>query len=76
MANRPKDNENDFGGNIGGPIKLPIFSSGRKKSYFFVNYEGFRLRGATSSPRIQFPPPEEAGDFSEGQSSDIRSCDH
>jgi hypothetical protein len=49
VANRPIDKENDFGGNIGGPIKLPIFSSGRKKSYFFVNYEGFRLRGASSA---------------------------
>src|SRR5262249_18623058 len=41
IAKRPKDNEHDFGGNLGGPIKLPILSTGRKKSYFFVNYEGF-----------------------------------
>lgn len=66
VASRPKDNEHDFGGNIGGPIKLPIFSSGRKKSYFFVNYEGFRLRGSTSSPRYTLPTAQERiGDFSD-----------
>ena len=63
---RPKDIENDFGGNIGGPIKLPIFSSGRKKSYFFTNYEGFRLRGSTSSPHYTVPTAQERqGDFSD-----------
>jgi hypothetical protein len=63
---RPKDIEDDFGGSIGGPLKLPIFSSGRKKSYFFFNYEGFRLNGATSSPHYTIPTgPERAGDFSD-----------
>jgi hypothetical protein len=66
VANRPVDKENDFGGNIGGPIKLPIFSSGRKKSYFFVNYEAFRLRGASSAPRYTVPTAQErSGDFSD-----------
>lgn len=66
VAERPKDIENDFGGNIGGPIKLPIFSSGRKKSYFFTNYELFRLRGSTSSPHYTVPTAQQrAGDFSD-----------
>ena len=66
VANRPVDKENDFGGNIGGPIKLPVFSSGRKKSYFFTNYEGFRLRGASSAPRYTLPTAQErSGDFSD-----------
>lgn len=66
VAKRPVDIENDFGGAIGGPLKLPIFSSGRKKSYFFVNYEGFRLRGATSSPHYTVPTAQErTGDFSD-----------
>ena len=66
VVRRPKDNEHDFGGNLGGPIKLPIFSSGRKKSYFFVNYEGFRLRGSTSSPHYTVPTAQErSGDFSD-----------
>jgi hypothetical protein len=66
VAQRPKDNEDDFGGNIGGQIKLPFFSSGRKKSYFFTNYEGFRLLGSTSSPRYTVPTAQERnGDFSD-----------
>jgi len=66
VAQRPKDNEHDFGGNIGGPIKLPVFSSGRKKSYFFVNYEGFRLRGSTTSPKYTVPTAQQrTGDFSD-----------
>jgi hypothetical protein len=63
---RPKDIENDFGGTIGGPIKLPVMSSGRKKSYFFFNYEGFRLRGSTSSPHYTVPTAaQRGGDFSD-----------
>jgi len=70
IASRPKDNEHDFGGNIGGPIKLPLFSSGRKKSYFFVNYEGFRLRGATNAPRVTVPTAQQRiGDFSDYRDS-------
>jgi hypothetical protein len=66
VTQRPKDNEHDFGGNIGGPIKLPVFSSGRKKSYFFVNYEGFRLRGSTTSPKYTIPTAQQrTGDFSD-----------
>ena len=46
VATRPKDIENDLGGYIGGPIHLPGFWSGRKKSYFFVNFEAYRSEGA------------------------------
>lgn len=33
---------NDFGGALGGPIWLPKLYNGRDRSFFFVNYEGFR----------------------------------
>jgi hypothetical protein len=70
IAERPKDNEHDFGGTLGGPIKLPWFSSGRKKSYFFVNYEAFRLRGATLAPIISVPTDQQRrGDFSDWRDS-------
>jgi hypothetical protein len=66
VASRPIDKENDFGGNIGGPLKLPIFSSGRKKTFFFGNYEGFRIKGASNAPRYTLPTAQErAGDFSD-----------
>ena len=40
IPNRPKDIENDFGGTIGGPVKIPWLAwTGRKKTYFFAGYE-------------------------------------
>ena len=64
---RPKDIENDFGGTIGGPIKIPTLAwSGRKKSYFFVGYEIFHIRGGTTKPVINIPSlKERQGDFSD-----------
>lgn len=36
--------QNQFGFNIGGPIFVPHVYDGRKKTFFFVNWEGFALR--------------------------------
>ena len=66
VAARPIDKENDFGGNIGGPLKVPIMSSGRKKTFFFGNYEGFRIKGASNAPRYTVPTAQEReGNFSD-----------
>jgi len=35
---------NQFGADLGGPITIPHIYSGRDRSFFFVNYEGQRLR--------------------------------
>jgi hypothetical protein len=47
---RDRDNENDFGFNIGGPIYLPHFGEGgpivrslKNRAFFFFNYEGYRF---------------------------------
>ncbi|MGH9453906.1 MAG: carboxypeptidase-like regulatory domain-containing protein, partial [Terriglobia bacterium] len=46
IPDRPQNIQNDFGASIGGPVKIPWLAwSGRKKTYFFVNYEGYRERG-------------------------------
>jgi carboxypeptidase family protein/TonB-dependent receptor-like protein len=69
---RPKDIENDYGGNISGPIKIPwFFSTPRKNSYFFVNYEGFKIRGGANTPILSIPSlKERQGDFSDWVDSD------
>jgi hypothetical protein len=69
---RPKDIENDYGGSLGGPIKIPkIFDTARKKSYFFFNYEGFKIRGGVSTPILSLPTMQERqGDFSDWVDSD------
>ncbi len=69
---RPKDIENDYGGTIGGPIKIPkVFDSDKKKSYFFVNYERFTIRGGVNTPILTIPSMKErGGDFSDWTDTD------
>jgi hypothetical protein len=66
---RPKDNENQFGGFIGGPVKLPFlpFIWGAKhKTYFFFDAEYLRSLGGTSRPVVSIPSVQErTGDFSD-----------
>ncbi len=66
---RPKDNENEFGGFIGGPVKLPFlpFVWGPKhKTYFFFDAEYLRSVGGTVSPVVSIPSLQErGGDFSD-----------
>ena len=40
---KPKIVMNDFGGTLGGPLKIPHLYSGRDKSFFFISFEGLRL---------------------------------
>jgi len=66
VAERPKDIENDVGGFIGGPVHAPLFWSGRKKTYFFVNFEAYRSEGAATKPVLTVPTAKmREGDFSE-----------
>src|ERR1035437_3781923 len=40
---KPKIIMNDFGGTLGGPLKIPHLYNGRDKSFFFISFEGLRL---------------------------------
>jgi hypothetical protein len=35
--------QNDFGGSLGGPVEVPHLYNGKKRTFFFFNYEGLRL---------------------------------
>jgi len=35
--------QNDFGGTLGGPVRIPHLYDGKDKTFFFVSYEGLRL---------------------------------
>ena len=62
---KPKYIRNEFGGNFSGPIVVPHLYDGRDRSFFFFNYEGFRLKQANNL-NSQLPSVKErAGDFSE-----------
>lgn len=41
---RPALRQNDFGFTLGGPAVLPRLYDGRNRTFFFVSYEGLRLR--------------------------------
>lgn len=58
-------NQNQFGGNLGGPVILPHLYSGRSKTFFFFSYEGFRRQTTSGSSFTRVPTAAQlAGDFS------------
>ncbi|MGA2156767.1 MAG: TonB-dependent receptor, partial [Bryobacteraceae bacterium] len=58
-ATRPPEHQNEFGGNVGGPIK-------KNKIFFFGNYDGYRYVSVTYPTGYQSIPTtaERTGDFS------------
>ena len=66
QPSRPKTS-NEFGGSIGGPIKLPHIWSARSKAYFFVNVERWTIRGGDIFPVLSIPSTlEEMGTLPTG----------
>jgi hypothetical protein len=49
---KPQFNQNQFGGTFGGPIK-------KDRTFFFVSYEGRRLRQGVSGEIVAVPGPQE-----------------
>jgi hypothetical protein len=39
----PSERQNDFGGTLGGPVRIPGVYDGKDKTFFFFSYEGLRL---------------------------------
>ena len=63
-SDKAQDVENDFGGNFGGPLKLPFLKNGNHRTFFFANFEAFRIRGALFRPTLSIPSvAERGGDF-------------
>jgi hypothetical protein len=63
---RPKDLEHDFGWSLGGPAKLAGLWTSHNKTFFFVNFEGYRFKGGVNKPILSVPTDKmKQGDFSE-----------
>src|ERR1700730_12800758 len=55
---------NQFGATLGGPVRIPNIYNGRSHSFFFVDYEGLRLRQGRPLQAIVPTPAMRSGDFS------------
>ncbi|MDQ3749698.1 MAG: TonB-dependent receptor [Acidobacteriota bacterium] len=71
---RNRDNRNNYGFNIGGPIYIPNFGEGnpggffrslKDRAFFFFHYEGYRLRTGLNSVVTVPTLRMRTGDFSE-----------
>ena len=56
---------NQFGGSLGGPVWLPKIYNGRNRTFFFVDYEGMRLRAAQIATYTVPTDLQRRGDFSQ-----------
>lgn len=66
QGEKPFDLQNSFGTAIGGPVKIPGLWSSRARSFFYFDFEGFRLRGAPVSDVISIPTMRNRqGDFTD-----------
>ena len=54
---------NQFGGNLGGPIRIPKLFNGRDRAFFFVNVEEFRLPQSYLATRTVLTPEAAQGLF-------------
>ncbi|MBB6144386.1 hypothetical protein HNQ77_002338 [Silvibacterium bohemicum] len=43
VTKKTAERQNDFGGTLGGPIRIPHVYNGADRSFFFFSYEGLRL---------------------------------
>jgi hypothetical protein len=55
VANSPL-RQNDFGGTLGGPVRIPHLYDGKDKTFFFVSYEGLRLAQPQPAAANQYVP--------------------
>jgi len=62
----PPFKQNQFGGTIGGPLRIPHLYEGRNKAFWFFAYDGGRRHWQPVTNGIQVPTQKErTGDFSD-----------
>jgi hypothetical protein len=67
---KPPDNENNFGANIGGPVKIPGISGGKRKTFFYFDWEAYHQAGGSSVSTLSLPTAlERTGNFTDWKDS-------
>jgi len=61
----PPFKQNQFGGTFGGPIYIPHLYDGKNRSFFFVDYEGLRIRQAQTQSALVPSALWRQGNFSD-----------
>jgi hypothetical protein len=65
VAKRDQLKRNQFGGTFGGPVTIPKLYEGKNKTFFFVGYQGTRIRNSGGGLSAYFPTADNlAGNFS------------
>ncbi len=60
-----KARRNDYGGSLGGPIRIPKIYNGTNKTFFFWNFEQYREKQVVNTTTVSVPTPAyRIGDFS------------
>ncbi|MEK7834347.1 MAG: hypothetical protein AAB401_24885, partial [Acidobacteriota bacterium] len=60
---------NQYGGRLGGPIRIPKLFDGRNRAFFFVNYEELRQPSQVNRQRTILSPEAQSGIFRYGTRS-------
>jgi hypothetical protein len=61
---RPIDKKNDYGLNLGGPVRIPKIYNGRDKTFFFFNWEQYRENAGNTTASTVLTDAERNGDLS------------
>lgn len=73
QAQRAANLFHQFGGRLGGPIRIPGLFNGKNKAFFFVNYEEFRQPTQVVRQRTILSPEAQGGLFRYGTGANARS---
>lgn len=60
---KPRFTQNQFGASLGGPLTIPHVYDGHNRSFFFIDYEGFRSRKGRTVTAFLPSLAWRAGDF-------------
>jgi len=74
----PADHKNDFGGTLGGPVRIPHLYNGTDKSFFFFSWEQLKYNTGGTTTRNVPTVAERGGDFSDrltANQAGINPCD-